>query len=409
LAIHGRVQSAEAQVPVEAETIASIVHELRNPLTAIIGYADHLTDATLAPAERAEGLAIIRQNAEHMLAVVNDILDYASANAGKLTISMESSSPCHVVQEVLNTLRVRAAAKKLELRASYEFPLPAVISTDPLRLRQILINLVGNAVKFTERGTIQITTGLAGSNGVNIRFDVADTGPGIPADQLDRLFKPFSRVTPAGARGRVGTGLGLAISRKLAEALGGQLTVLRSVPGEGSVFRLELPIESLDGVAMLRSVEDVENVGRPARGLERDTPGRVQGRILIIDDDPDIRQLAELVLTEAGAEVACVGDGPSALAEVARSAEAGRPFDYVLTDMQLPGLDGCGIAKSLRQKCFRGRIIAVTGYSESEARQQYAEAGCDAFISKPINWRALARLLVPPEGSQTLRPRRSNR
>jgi CheY-like chemotaxis protein len=253
-----------------------------------------------------------------------------------------------------------------------------------VRLRQILINLLGNAIKFTESGEIRVRVQLVepSPGACQLQFDVIDTGIGITVEQMARLFQPFSQGDSSSTRKYGGTGLGLVISRRLAQLLGGNVTA-ESTPGKGSTFTVTIdpnPMEFEEGVVDTPSPES------QARSAAGDTkcvlPPNV--RILLAEDSPDIQRLVAFVLRRAGATVTAVEDGRKAF-EVALAAwERGEPFDLILMDMQMPEMDGFQATEHLRRRGYRGRIVALTASAMVEDRIRCLEAGCDAFLSKPI-------------------------
>jgi PAS domain S-box-containing protein len=234
---------AEEANETKSQFVANISHEIRTPMTAILGYADLLEDEALDPAARLEHVRTIRRNGDHLLAIINDILDMERINSGKLPIEIADTPLPELVREVVDLMRVRANAKGLSIEVRAESGVPRRLRTDAMRVRQILVNLVGNAIKFTEEGGIVLTfLEQEGAGGRSLCIQVADSGIGIRSEQVDRLFEPFTQADSTSTRRHGGSGLGLAISRRLARLLGGNLEC-KSMPGEGSVFTLSLPLE----------------------------------------------------------------------------------------------------------------------------------------------------------------------
>ena len=394
-------RAAQEASRLKSEFLAHTSHEIRTPMTALVGYTELLGDPDLSPAERAEGLATIRRNGEHLMTIVNDILDLSKIESGRMTIERMACSPFALVAEVAAVLRPRAAHDGLDVEVGYRSPLPETIETDPTRLRQILLNLVGNAIKFTPRGSVRLEVGPV--EDTRLCFEVIDTGIGLDAEQQARLFTAFSQADASTTRRFGGTGLGLAISKRLAGMLGGDLRV-RSVPGEGSTFTLTIDVGSLAGVRLLDRPPDV-----PAAAERREpsahAPQALRGRILLAEDGLDARRLLARHLRAAGAEVETAENGLVACELALRAADAGTPYDLILMDMQMPELDGYAAAARLRAAGYRGPIVALTAHAMEDERARCLDAGCDGFAAKPILRRALievARTYLAPGGAAPL-------
>jgi len=307
-------------------------------------------------------------------------------------------------------MRVRAAAKQLKLETAMDGPLPETIITDPLRLRQVLINLVGNAIKFTDQGTVRIAVRLlpglgscgaavpvarAGETpapqifpGPQLRFDVTDTGIGMNEEQIGRLFQAFSQVDNSSTRKFGGTGLGLCISKRLAEAMGGKIEV-HSTPGQGSTFSMTIDPGPLDGIRMISNTQEALRDCPPT--TPPTTPDKIElsGRILLAEDGPDNQRFIAFVLKKAGAEVALAENGQLAYDETMSELARGAPFDLILMDMQMPVMDGYEATRRLRAEGYCGTIIALTANAMAEDRQKCLDAGCDDFATKPIDRQTL--------------------
>jgi len=394
-------RAAQEASRLKSEFLAHTSHEIRTPMTALVGYTELLGDPDLSPAERAEGLATIRRNGEHLMTIVNDILDLSKIESGRMTIERMACSPFALVAEVAAVLRPRAAHDGLDVEVGYRSPLPETIETDPTRLRQILLNLVGNAIKFTPRGSVRLEVGPV--EDTRLCFEVIDTGIGLDAEQQARLFTAFSQADASTTRRFGGTGLGLAISKRLAGMLGGDLRV-RSVPGEGSTFTLTIDVGSLAGVRLLDRPPEVRAAAeRPEPSA--DERQALRGRILLAEDGLDARRLLARHLRAAGAEVETAENGLVACELALRAAEAGAPYDLILMDMQMPELDGYAAAARLRAAGYRGPIVALTAHAMEDERARCLGAGCDGFATKPILRRALievARAYLAPGGAAPL-------
>ncbi len=374
-------RDAECASTAKSQFLANMSHELRTPLTAILGFAELLAAEDKGPAEHSHA-ATIHRNARHLLGLVNEVLDLAKVESGTMEVTLEDFSPIDLVRGVVDLLHVQARDKGIALRCRIG-DVPVSMRSDPHRLKQILINLVGNALKFTDSGAVEICIGVAGQPAILV-CEVTDTGPGINPDKLEALFEPFSQVDATMTRRHGGTGLGLAISRRLARKLGGDL-VAHSKVGEGSTFVLTVPADE-----------------RPqTRVPAPETPvgtTQLRGRILIVEDGADNRRLLQHILQRAGAEVTLAEDG---LQGVCALSEAGDPalglatplpFDLVLMDMQMPVLDGLSATRQLRAMGLHVPIIALTAHAMDEARDQCIQAGCDEWATKPINRRTLLDL-----------------
>jgi CheY-like chemotaxis protein/anti-sigma regulatory factor (Ser/Thr protein kinase) len=294
---------------------------------------------------------------------------------------------------VAESLRAKAEAKQLRLEVEFMEPIPQTIATDHVRLRQILLNLLDNAIKFTQRGTVRLTARTMDHPGNDpfLQFEVSDTGIGMTAAEMSHVFQPFYRVRSVTPDSPSGTGLGLAICKRMAKRLGGELTV-QSTPREGSIFTLSMPAGSPRELDGLRRAEEARE--RPSFPAAPSPIPRLHARILVTDDNQANRQLISLRLSLAGADVVTAGNGKEALDRACEAVAQGLSFDAVIMDMQMPVLDGYEAVRQLRASGFTGPIVAVTAYAMSEDREECLELGCDDFISKPIEWdRFFAKLI----------------
>jgi signal transduction histidine kinase/ActR/RegA family two-component response regulator len=379
-------EQAEAASRAKSEFLANMSHEIRTPMTAILGYADVLAE-TCTDASSREAVDVIRRNGDHLLTIINDILDLSKVEAGRMEIERVAVSPATLVREIVDLMTVRCEAKGLRLDVQWAGAVPESIPTDPTRVKQILINLVGNAIKFTELGSVRLQVAFEPGDAPQLVFDVIDTGVGIPPDRVPRLFQPFAQADSATTRTFGGTGLGLAVSARLARLLGGEVRLVASQPGQGTHFRVSLPTGPLAGVPLVEAAGAATPVARPQT---TSTAAPLRCRILLAEDGRDNQRLIAHVLRKAGAEVEIVGDGQAAIDAAWRAAQAAAPFDVLLTDIQMPLADGYEVARTLRARGYQGRIIALTAHAMAADRERCLAAGCDDYDSKPID---RARLL----------------
>jgi CheY-like chemotaxis protein len=364
-------------------------HEIRTPMTAILGYADLMSDPEQSQSDRWDSIQTIRRNGEHLLRIINDILDISKIEAGKLTVERIDCSPAQIVGDVASLMRGRAIEKGLEFAVEYVGPIPRIIQTDPTRLRQILMNLCGNAVKFTKSGGVRIVSRLVGSptdEAPRLRFEVIDTGIGLNTEQVAKLFQPFTQADTSTTREYGGTGLGLTISKRLAQMLGGDISI-QSAHGKGSSFIVEIETSSLEGVAMINPAQEAELVPTStAPATPINTEVSLEGlRVLLAEDGPDNQRLISFHLRKAGAEATVAANGRIAVDEATAAIKAGKPFHVILMDMQMPELDGYGATARLRTEGYTLPIVALTANAMEGDRERCLKAGCDDFATKPID------------------------
>lgn len=403
-ALHESNLTAEAATRAKSEFLANMSHEIRTPMTAILGYADVLAEHLTGP-EQLDAVNIIRRNGDHLLSLINQILDLSKVESGKLQIEHVPCSPIELITEVISLMQVRAHEKKLSLLLHFAEPVPETILTDPTRLRQILVNLVGNAIKFTRQGEVRVVARLDAREHDNPRFlyEVIDTGIGMTPDQTSQLFQPFYQLDSSTSRQFGGTGLGLAISKRLAHTLGGDITV-ESELGKGSVFRVSIDPGPLDHLRMITPATQAGPENCSPRKSEKE-PARIDLsniRVLLAEDGPDNQRLICFVLRKAGAHVTTVSDGLQAVERILGAphtdASPGRsplaPFHVVLMDMQMPVLDGYQATRRLRAAGYTRPIIALTAHAMAEDRQKCLDAGCDDYATKPIDRTRLLDLIA---------------
>jgi signal transduction histidine kinase/DNA-binding response OmpR family regulator len=380
--------AAEAATLAKSQFLAHMSHEIRTPLTALIGFADLLSAPSVSESERLNYAMIIRRNGEHLLSVINDILDLSRIEAGRLTVETIVCSPAQILSEVASLMRVRAKESGLYFELYLDTPVPSSMKSDPTRLRQILLNLVGNAIKFTRRGGVEVRARYQDGE---LAIDVIDTGIGMSEEQLSTLFQPFQQADLSMTRRYGGSGLGLAISRALADALGGRISV-ESVLEQGSRFRLALPA--------VQAAEFVERIDeKPPDRPDARRSVRLHGSVLVVEDGIDNQVLVTTLLRNYGLTVAVAGDGKVALQHALEAWRHGTPFDVILMDMQMPVMDGYQATTALRREGYPNAIIALTAHAMAGERERCLNAGCSDYLRKPIDRgelvAALTRHLVP--------------
>jgi PAS domain S-box-containing protein len=394
--------ASEAASASKSQFLANMSHEIRTPLTAIIGFAELLTETTHTPEELSQHAAAVRRNGEHLLAMINDVLDLSKIEAGELTLERRPCRPVELAHRVVSMLKVRSDQKGITLSVDERPGVPEFIETDALRVDQILINLVGNAVKFTRHGGVRVVVRAVAPDdaaGVGrVAFDVIDTGVGMPEEHIERLFRVFSQGDASMTRRFGGTGLGLALSRSLARALGGDINVT-SREAVGSTFTLTVPAAPASASAA------AELVVTPAAGvLAGHTPlppqlpapagaspalptkgPSLSGTILVVEDGEDNQRLIATLLRQAGARVEIASDGLLGLVAFQRLNSLGTPPDLVLMDIQMPTMDGYEATAKLRELGFKGPILALTAHAMTEDRFRAKNAGCEDYLTKPID------------------------
>jgi len=382
---------ADAANRAKSLLLANMSHEIRTPMTGVIGFADLLADTPLT-AEQRDYVEHIRSSGEALLILINDILDFSKITAGKLALESRPLDVRLTVERAAGLLAKQAASKELRLAVTVDPSTPAAIFGDAVRLRQILVNLVGNAVKFTEEGEVSLTVSArrypaaqdvspdSAADTYEIEFVVRDTGPGIAPEHQRRIFDSFSQVDPSISRRFGGTGLGLAISKSLVDQMGGALSVESEI-GVGSTFRFTIPARVADSKP--------SHTRRAALGEIH--AGLPPVRVMVVDDNIVNRKLMTMALGRMGIRADLAENGAEALERVAH-----RPYDVVLMDVQMPVMDGLEATRRIRQEippAAQPRIIAMTASAFPEDRDNCMQAGMDDYVTKPVNFEELLQAM----------------
>ena len=397
--------------------LANMSHEIRSPMNAILGFAEILA-GSLSDPMHCDAVDSIRRNGQYLLQLINDILDLSKVEAGKMAVAKQPVPTAELIGDVTALMQVPASGKNLKVSVGVREVFPETIQTDPIRLRQILINLLANAIKFTEVGEVALTVGLRSEadGAPRLAFEVRDTGIGMTPEQMSRLFQPFSQGDESTSRRFGGTGLGLVISQRLARLLGGDITV-QSEFGKGSLFTVTIDPGPLEGVPLRRSLSDESSPSSKPTATsdakKTPLPSLPAGcRILLAEDGPDNQRLFAFLLRRAGAEVRIAENGRVACEHVlgqkaeavadARAAIAA--FDLIFMDMQMPEMDGYAAVRRLREAGVTTPIVALTAHAMPEDRERCRAAGCDDYLSKPCDARTLLGKAAEWIGGSALPP-----
>lgn len=371
------IKAEEATIQ-KSEFLATMSHEIRTPLTAIIGFAETTLFKEQTPEQRENAIQTIIRSGKHLLQVINDILDLSKIEANKLAVELQEFSLFELLSDVDKMIRPMANDKGLNFSINYIFPLPEKINSDQLRVKQILFNLCNNAVKFTEKGYVLINVSCdCNSKDKNIEFEVVDNGIGISEENQDMVFQAYRQADSSTTRKFGGTGLGLSLSRLLSQKMDGDLS-MTSILGKGSKFKLSIPVNIAGDLRIVFNQDQVPDINQEkAHALPK---GLLQGSVLLAEDNYDNQQLLLIYLRRMGVDVTVVENG-----KLAVEAATEKNYDLVLMDMRMPEMGGLEAIRVLRKQGFDKPIVALTANTMKEDKDACYKAGCNGFLSKPVN------------------------
>lgn len=368
--------AAEAANTAKSSFLANMSHEIRTPLTAIIGFSESLLDTSQSMPERVESIHTIIRSGKHLMQIINDILDLSKVEADKLEVESLEVSPFELLDDVCSLINLMAEEKGLFLNVEYVFPLPEIIITDPVRLKQIIINICSNAVKFTHSGGVNVKV-LYNSTDAKLLFEVVDTGIGLTKEQVDKLFSAFTQADSSTTRKYGGTGLGLHLSQELAIKLGGDIYI-ESTPEVGSCFTTSIDVGDVRKINLLTEAPDIKI--ESSQSITDEIETTLTGMILLAEDNIDNQRLVSMYLKKLGAKVVLASNGKEAVEKALEN-----DFDLVLMDMQMPVMGGLEATKYLRKMKYTLPIVALTANVLKEDMEACTKAGCDDFMEKPLS------------------------
>lgn len=374
--------AAEAASATKSAFLANMSHEIRTPLGAIMGFVDLMKDPHTSREDLDHFISVIDRNSDQLLKIIDDILDIAKVEAGKLRLEKTNFSLPGLISDFSSLLGLKAQEKGIEFHVRASSTVPEIIQADPTRIKQILNNVVGNALKFTEKGSVDLI--LSYRNNL-LEFTVKDTGRGISTEQATNLFQAFHQADISTTRQFGGTGLGLALTRHLCEVMGGTFVLVESALGKGSVFKASLEVEVPEISRHLGTTEvrysnetKVHSSITPLAGL----------KVLVVEDSPDNQVLLKILISKMGASIDIVSDGQAGI-----DTALTHKYDVILMDIQMPRMDGHEAVRALRQQNYKGTVVALTAHAMMEERERCFRSGFDDFMTKPILKEALYTLL----------------
>lgn len=378
---------AEAANIAKSQFLANMSHEIRTPLAAVMGFAELIARGTSSREETEECIEAVRRNGKLLLRLIDDILDLSKIEANRMELEQTEFDLSDVLHDIQSTLSFRAQERGIALTFDVQTTGKTLYKSDPTRVKQVLLNIIGNGIKFTSNGTVAVTVKVEAEQSDALQHDshdmltvrVTDQGVGLTSEQAERLFQPFGQADPSTRRHFGGSGLGLVISRQIARAMGGNIRLLDSKPGQGSTFEIQLSLERSAQPAM--SDVAISRAARRASGIEdaEDLATLMGKRILAVDDSPDNLTLIAMFLRDSGAELSYADSGNKAIGEVKK-----QDFDIILMDVQMPGMDGHQATEEIRKMGFKKPIIALTAHAIRSEHDKCRKSGCNAVLTKPI-------------------------
>lgn len=365
--------------------LANMSHEIRTPMNSILGFTELMMDSQQSPEARAECIQTVQRNGRQLLKIIDEILDISKVETGKMIIEKVDVNIGNLLSDVKNLLQLQAKDKGLDFKINLVTPIPRLVKTDPTRLRQILVNLIGNGIKFTQKGWVQVDVEWQpGQEKVPplLKFRINDSGTGIQLDHRKNLFQAFSQADSSTTRKYGGTGLGLALSKELAQALGGDVFLDMSEPEQGSTFLVTVEAQHPDDVGFINQIE-FEITKKSKRQVQQESKLK-DLHVLLVEDVVDNQALMTHFLHLAGAKVDVANNGE----EGVQKALSGN-YNVVLMDIQMPVLDGYEATKKLRAKGFQTPIVALTAHALKEEKERILQSGCDDHLSKPVEFNTL--------------------
>jgi PAS domain S-box-containing protein len=369
-------EKAERASQAKTQFLANMSHEIRTPVGAIMGFSGMLREAKFSASEKEAFMLIIERNSKNLLRLIDDILDLSKVEADKIVLEHSEINLVQLLSDLNAIMKFRASEKAIAFRLHTGQNIPLIIKTDGLRLRQILTNVVGNAIKFTVKGHVELFVSYSSGE---LKFSVTDTGLGISSEHFDKLFKAFSQADATFSRKFGGSGLGLVLARRLSQLLGGDLRLIKTTVGRGSTFEAKIRPQMIDCKQVVPSSIHQENLAEALPALPAKKNNLKGLKLLVVEDSPDNRMLIQTYLKFSGAELTMAHDGEEALQKVALSTP-----DIILMDIQMPKLDGHEAIRRLRADGYLRPIIALTAHAMREERQKCFEAGCSDYLTKPI-------------------------
>jgi signal transduction histidine kinase/CheY-like chemotaxis protein len=369
---------AETANLAKSQFLANMSHEIRTPISVIMGFSS-LLKSQKSKQDQEEYIKLIQDSSKNLLQIINDVLDVSKVEAGKLNIELVACDLSDLLSDIESMTEQMAIDKGLKFKIIKRAKLPTMIKTDSGRLHQCLVNLVTNAVKFTEKGHVHITVYPDKQDSSMIRFDVIDTGIGIASDKFETIFESFSQISNIESHHHAGTGLGLTITKRLAELLGGSISVSSKL-GKGSVFSLVIPT----GIDIKEQISTENDQPQDELSLDQ----QFTGEVLVAEDYESLRIYAKELLEGFGAKVTLAEHGKAAVEKAVN-----KPFDLILMDMRMPYLDGYGALKELRKKKVATPIVALTAHAMSGYGKQCLKHGFDGYLSKPVSHDKMLQIL----------------